>query len=72
MGLYVAVFFAVSADNGHLKLRDAGLASIHSNQFERPLLRTDFQTPNSSPVNKPDLFRNDMDKRLRMLQSIFT
>jgi hypothetical protein len=67
MVLYVAVFFAVFADNDHLKLRDAGLISVHSNQYERPLLRTDIQTPNSPPVNKPVLFRNDMDKSLRML-----
>jgi len=68
MGLYVAIFFAVYADNGHLKLRDACLISIHSNKYECPFLRTDFQTPNLSSVNKPVLFRNDMDK----LQSLFS
>jgi len=72
MVLYVAIFFAVSADNGHLKLREAGLISIHSNKYEIPFLRTDLQTPDSSPVNKTILFRIDMDKRPSMLQSTFT
>jgi hypothetical protein len=51
-----------------LKLSDADLISIHINKYERPLLQTDFQAPNSSPMNKPVLFRNGTDKRPSMLQ----
>ena len=67
MVLSVAIFFAVYADNAHLKLGDAGLISIHINKYERPLLQTDFQTSNSPPVNKPVLFRYDIDKCPSML-----